>query len=151
MLRSASRRLAKRIEGAATIELALVAPMLATMLIGVVDTTMAFNRKLELEQAVQRAIERVQQTTIEDTVEANIKQEVASAADIDEANVTVSYSLTCNGASVDATEDCAAGQTEVRYLDVSATDSYTPILPLSALGLNYGSYSLRVATGLRTS
>ena len=49
-------KLARSTRGAATIELALVMPILTTMLIGVVDITTAFNRKLELEQAVQRSI-----------------------------------------------------------------------------------------------
>ena len=67
MMQRLFRKLARSTTGAATIELALVMPILTTMLIGVVDVTTAFNRKLELEQAVQRSIERVRQTTTDET------------------------------------------------------------------------------------
>ena len=53
----------------ATIELALYAPMLALLTIGVVDMSNAFGRKLALEQAAQRAIEKVMQTSADTTVE----------------------------------------------------------------------------------
>ena len=45
--------------GAAVIELALVAPILAVMIIGVVDMSNGYSRKLALEQGSQRAIEKV--------------------------------------------------------------------------------------------
>ena len=44
------------------IELALVAPILASLLIGMVDISRAYSAKLPIEQAAQRAIEKVQQT-----------------------------------------------------------------------------------------
>ena len=44
--------------GAAIIELGLAAPILATMLIGMVDLGRGYSMKLQLEQAAQRAIER---------------------------------------------------------------------------------------------
>ena len=46
--------------GASIIELALVAPVLASMLVGMVDLSRAYSYKLKLEQAAQRAIEKVQ-------------------------------------------------------------------------------------------
>jgi len=49
--------------GAAIIELALVAPVLALMTIGIVDMSNAYSRKLGLEQGAQRAIEKIMQTT----------------------------------------------------------------------------------------
>src|SRR5687768_7294573 len=49
--------------GAAIIELAIVAPVLALLTIGVVDMANGFATKLKLEQAAQRAIEKVMQTT----------------------------------------------------------------------------------------
>ena len=61
--------------GAAVIELALVAPVLALMTIGVVDISNAYGRKLALEQGAQRAIEKVMQTTGSTTVETTLKTE----------------------------------------------------------------------------
>jgi len=55
----ALRRLAREERGAAVIELALVAPILAIMIAGITDISIAYGRRLELEQAVQRSIEKV--------------------------------------------------------------------------------------------
>ena len=65
--------------GAAIIELALVAPVLALMTIGTVDMANAFGCKLRLEQAAQRSIEKVMQTTGELSVEGTITQEAPDA------------------------------------------------------------------------
>jgi len=144
-------KLGGAIGGTVTIELALILPIFATMLIGVVDITTAVNRKLELEQAVQRSIERVMQTTTDQTVEANIKAEAAQAAGIAESDVTVTYSLTCNGATTPPGDDCAPNQTEMRYTNVSATTTFTPMFPLSRFGISNGYFTLTAETGVRTS
>ncbi len=48
--------------GAAIVELALTASILATLIMGVTDASTAFSRKLELEQGAQRAIEKQMHT-----------------------------------------------------------------------------------------
>ena len=145
------KKLARSTRGTATLELALVAPILTTMLIGVVDVTTAFNRKLELEQAVQRSIERVMQTTAEETVEANIKEEAAAAAGISEDDVTVTYTLTCDGVVTAYDQDCLSTQTEVRYINVEATTTFTPMFPLAKLGMSEEFFTINVETGIRTT
>ena len=138
-------------DGAATLELAIILPVFATMLIGVVDITTAFNRKLELEQAVQRSIERVMQTTTDQTVEENIKAEASAAAGIPVGNVTVTYTLTCNGATTPPDEDCPVGQTEMRYTKVRATTVFTPMFPLSRIGIARDNFTLVAENAVRTS
>ena len=49
--------------GAAVIEMALVAPVFALMVIGISDMSNAYSQKLALEQGAQRSIEKVMQTT----------------------------------------------------------------------------------------
>ena len=61
--------------GTAVIELALIAPVLALMIVGIADVSIAYGRRLELEQAVQRSIEKVMQTTGDTTVAGTIKKE----------------------------------------------------------------------------
>jgi len=48
------RRLRSDERGAAVIELALTAPILATLVIGIVDISNAYSRQLSLEQAAPR-------------------------------------------------------------------------------------------------
>lgn len=162
--------------GAAIIELAIIAPVLAVLTIGVVDISNAFNRKLVLEQAAQRAIERVMQTTGTTTVEDTIKDEAicqvngvnddgsCKASPITAANVTVSYRLECTDAagaitsqsSTDATafDDfyCDTGTvSEAKYIQVAVTDTYAPMFPIHFGALNDdGTYHLTATAGMRT-
>ncbi len=146
------RALLKHDRGTATIELALIAPILATMVVGVVDLSNAFGRKLALEQATQRAIEKVMQTTEKLPVEDVIKAEAASAAGIPKSNVTVTYRLECNEAAKPSYDDeCTAGQREARYILVTATDKYTPMFNLHFAGINAdGTYHFSSTAGVRT-
>jgi Flp pilus assembly protein TadG len=55
-IRRPMRNLASNQRGSVIIELAFIAPILATMIVGVVDLSAAYGRKLVLEQAAQRAV-----------------------------------------------------------------------------------------------
>jgi Flp pilus assembly protein TadG len=162
--------------GAAIIELALVAPMMALVTIGIVDMSNAFSRKLALEQGAQRAIEKIMQTTEVDTVEGTLKSEAVcqvngtntdgtcKSSPITTSNVTVTYRLECiNSAgaiaaqtSTDATLFdafvCGSGTTkEARYIEVNVTDKYTPMFPVHFAGKNGdGTYHMSSTAGMRT-
>ena len=71
-----ANRLFANHRGAAVIELALVAPVLALTVIGIVDMSNAYSRKLALEQGAQRAVEKIMNTTESATVEATLANEV---------------------------------------------------------------------------
>jgi Flp pilus assembly protein TadG len=150
--------------GTATVELALAAPILATMVIGVTDISIAYGKKLELEQAAQRAMEKVMQTTGEDTPENTIKKEAVCqyngtlpdasgvcAGTISAANVAVTYSLKCNGVVKDYSLDCVAGETEVRYITATVTDNYTPMFNMHFGTHSDGTYHLSVTAGVRVA
>ena len=109
-----NRNLLGNDRGAAVIELALIAPVLALMTIGVIDVSQAFSRKLTLEQAAQRAVEKVMQTTGTTTPEATIKAEAAAQADVAESDVTVTYRLECDGTKVDDFNTKCADATTAR-------------------------------------
>ena len=158
------RKLARNRSGTATIELALCAPVLATMVIGVSDISIAYGKKLELEQAAQRAMEKVAQTTGEKTPEDTIKDEAVCqyngtdsngacimTAPITSDNVTVTYNLTCNGVAKTYSEECAGGETEIRYITAVVRDTYTPMFDLH-FGTNAdGTYHLVGAAGVRVA
>ena len=163
--------------GAAVIELALVAPVLALMTIGIVDMSNAFSRKLALEQAAQRSIEKVMQTTELNTVQDTLKTEACDQVDgvdssgnclntpITTNNVTVTFRLECTDGSgnitaqtsTDATTfdsfTCGTGTTkQSRYISVTVADKYTPLFPVHFLGYNSsdGAYDLSATAGVRT-
>ncbi len=135
--------------GAAMIELAMVAPVIALMVVGVTDLSNAFGKKLAIEQAAQRSIEKVMNTTGADTVENTIKAEAAAQANVPQANVTVVFRMECNGAASSATS-CSSGQTESRWILVTVTDRYTPLFPVHFRSLNGdGTYHLSTTAGVR--
>ncbi len=146
-----SRKLARNQRGSVIIELAFIAPILATMIVGVVDLSAAYGRKLVLEQAAQRAVEKIMQTTGEDTVDATIRNEAAAAAGIPVSQVTVAFTMTCAGVSADYATQCTDNTTEVRYIEISLWDTYTPIIPATFTGMNSdGTYTLTAKNGIRT-
>ena len=149
--------------GVATIELALYAPMLALLTIGTIDMSNAFSRKLACEQAVQRAIEKVMQTTGVLDVSATIVNEVADQADIPAAEkadkITVTYSLECDDeapqTSTDATTFdtfiCPVGTvSEARYIEVQVNEVYEPMFPLHFAGYSGTGYPITATAGMRT-
>jgi len=171
-LRHMMRALRRDERGAAIIELAFIAPIFALGIIGVVDMSNAYSRKLALEQGAQRAIEKIMQTTGDDTVEGTLKTEVVcqvngtnsdgscKSSPITTDNVTVSDRLECtDGAGaltvktgVDAADDCDPGSTQARYISVHVTDEYTPMFSIhfSALDSSDSTYHISATAGMRT-
>jgi Flp pilus assembly protein TadG len=155
------KHFARNERGTSTIELAIVAPVLALIVAGVSDIAIAYGRSLELEQAAQRAIEKVMQTTGADTAEATIKKEAVcqingansdgtcKSGRITTDNVTVTYSLTCNGATVAYSSDCTTGQTEVRYIQAKVSDTYKPVFARTFGQASDGYYHLDATAGVR--
>jgi len=173
------RRLFADARGAAVIEMAICAPVLALGVIGVVDISNAYNKKLGLEQGAQRAIEKIMNTTETETVEETLAEEVRCQVNggvttdgVTTCNtsptqtITVTWRLDCTdtGGTVttQTTEDsdtydawvCAnATDREARYVQVNVTDKYTPMFPVHFSGFTSGdnSYHISATAGTRTS
>jgi Flp pilus assembly protein TadG len=84
--------------GNVTIELALLAPLLGAMLIGLIDISTAFSDKLRLEQVAQRTIEKVMQNSFLVSQAPTLKAEAEAEAGAG-AVATVSWWLECDGKS----------------------------------------------------
>jgi Flp pilus assembly protein TadG len=158
-------RLASDESGASIIEMALILPFFATMVIGVVDISRAYSQKLILEQAAYRAIEKVQQYQSTESTYNTLKNETVNAAtnagftDVTAASVTIDYWLECNGTRQgDGTPGngydgvCSSGQTYARWISVDVTHNFTPMFPSSRWpGSNSnGTYTLHGRAALRT-
>ena len=148
---SAFRRLGRDDQGVAILELALAAPMLALLVIGIVDISNAYSRKLTLEQAAQRGIEKIMQTTDDDTVDTTIVTEVAAAAGVPQNKVNLEFWLECNNVRQgDFTSDCVAGQFEARYIRLTINDEFEPMFPVKFGANQNGKYPMTVKVGMRT-
>lgn len=162
--------------GAALVELALVAPILAAMVAGVVDLSMAYSHKLALEQGAQRAIEKIMQTTDDDTVEGTLKTEAVCQVNgtnadgscrtspITTANVTVTYRLICRtadgaaGSNRTSTDPVvfdgytcnSAAPIENRYIQVSIQDNMQGIFLHRFGGVVSNMFNINAVAGMRT-
>jgi Flp pilus assembly protein TadG len=147
--------------GASIIELALAAPFLATMLVGMIDLSRAYSQKLLLEQVAQRTIEKVEQQRSVSTDYSTLSTEAsnaATAAGISSPTVAVDYWLECNGtrqgdgtAGNGFTNQCP-NSTDVysRYVSVTVTSTYTPLFSMRWAGsAANGSFTLTGRSGVR--
>jgi Flp pilus assembly protein TadG len=152
------RTLAADERGASIIELALVAPVFASLLIGMVDISRAYSSKLQLEQAAQRAIEKVQQYQTTSSTYDTLRTEAATAAGITAttSNPTVRYWLQCDSnarlyGSASET-NCTGTQTYQRYVEVTVTKPFTPMFGTRFFprANSDGTYTLSATAALRT-
>ena len=147
------RSLARDERGASIIEMAMVMPVLATLLVGMVDISRAYSAKLQLEQAAQRSIEKVQQYRTTSSTYSTLQSEAATAASVPTTDVVVDYWLECNGTrQTSYTTVCPSTQTRVRYITVTIAKKFTPMFGTRFFpGANSdGTYTLDAQAGLRT-
>ena len=155
MIRS-MKQLGRDEGGASIIELALVMPFLAAMVMGVAELSMAYSAKLKLEQAAYRSIEKVQQYRDTSSTFATISAEAttaATAAGFTSPTVTVDYFLECDGTrQTTYNMTCSTSQTENRWITVDIAATYTPMFATRAWpGANAnGTFTLHGKAGLRT-
>lgn len=131
-----SLNLKRNERGAAVIELALAAPFLAALLVGIIDLSRAYSMKYKLEQSAQRAVEQIQQnhTVLTDySPYATEATTAASAAGYSGSTASVDYWLECNGVRAsDPTVPCSTGQTYARYVTITVGNTYTPFFSTRA-------------------
>ena len=169
-------RLLANNRGAAVIEMALIAPVLALGVIGIVDVSNAYSRKLALEQGAQRAVEKIMNTTETSTVEATLANEVQCQVN---GSTTSGGTTTCNTSPTQAITvtwrlDCTTGGattsqstttsatydgwvnncagTKAGYVQVTVTDKYSPLFPIhfAAFNTSDSTYHLAATAGVRT-
>jgi Flp pilus assembly protein TadG len=115
--------------GNSFIEMALVTPVFASLLVGMVDISRAVSAKVTVEQAAQRAIEKVQAKDF-DTGDISTLESDAEAAAGTGSQATADAWLECNhdGTHLNYdTGDCGTGVTYARYVRVRVTGTYNPI------------------------
>ena len=146
-------RLARDDRGASIVELALVVPIMGSLLIGMVDLSRAYSHKLKLEQAAQRAIEKVQQYQAASSTYGTLQTEAATAANVATSNVTIDFWLECNGTrATDYNSVCTSGQTYARWVTVDVTGTFSPLFKSKHYpGANTdGTFTLHGVAGMRT-
>lgn len=153
------RNLAADERGAALIEMALATPIFAACLMGMVDLSRAYSERLQLEQATQRAIEKVFNNQTQSTSYNTLKSEAVNAAHdagysaVTDADVTIDFWLECNGArQTNYNDNCPDGQLYARYINVAIQKKFTPFFGTQYFpGANSdGTFTLKADAGIRT-
>ena len=145
------RRLRRDRRGAAIIELAIAAPVFAGFLVGMVDLGRAYSSKLQLEQASQRAIEKVMNGQADTQTAPALANEAATTAGVPLSQVTVDFWIECDGTRAAIYETpCGAGQVSRRYMTVQISKSFAPMFTARWAGANAdGTFTLIGKTGVR--
>lgn len=115
--------------GNSFVEMALVTPVFASLLVGMVDISRAVSAKVSVEQAAQRAIEKVQARDFKISQLGDLETEAEAAAGTG-SQATADTWLECNhdGVHLDYdTASCGTGVSYAYYVRVRVTSSFTPI------------------------
>jgi len=114
---------------------------------------MGYSRKLTLEQAAYRTLERVAVGSVQSDY-SYLRAEAAAAAGVPESNVTIDAWLECDGVRQPQFDGfCPDGQMISRYVQIGIAGSYRPSFPAGPLALRSsnadGSVPIAVSTALR--
>ena len=138
--------------GNSFVEMALAAPILATLLLGMIDISRGVAMKLQLVQAAQRTVELVQRSGFQYSDIADLETESEAAAGAG-SNATVTGWLECGSSTTRLawTATCTSGQAYSRHMDVTITQSFTPLFGSRFFpGSNPdGTFTLTALSGVR--
>ena len=124
--------------GVATIELALVLPVLLLMMLGTIDYSQIVAARLDLEQAAQRTTDYALSVPPVDQNGANLRSEAMAASGLPGQNVTVDLFLECNGVrQASFTAPCPA-QIKARYVRIVLVDQVETVFDWGALSAIFG-------------
>lgn len=146
------RTLLKDQRGNSLIEMGLAAPILAALLLGMVDISRAVEFKLELVQVAQRTVERVQRDSFRTSNMAAFETEAETAAGAG-SNATVTAWLECGTSTTRHlyTSSCAPGEAFARYMNVTVTRNFDPMFSMVYFpgSNNDGTFTMTGEAGVR--
>src|SRR3954451_2560070 len=118
-------RLGRDERGTSLIELALVAPILVFLMMGLTDLARGLAERLSLEQAASRALEKASVGSVQSDY-SSLGGEAAAGAGTG-ATASVDQWLGCDGPRQPAFDGvCADGQMAARYVKVTVSRDFTP-------------------------
>jgi Flp pilus assembly protein TadG len=141
MIRAALSKLRRDDRGASVIELALTAPFLAAIVIGMSDLARAYSLKLQLEQAAQRTIEQIENQKAVNPAGYNSALTAEATSAMTDAGYSTGNTITADSwreCNTDTTHQTFVGDcpnttdTTTRYVSISISHDYTPFFPSRA-------------------
>lgn len=133
------RRLRRDARGTSIVEMGMLAPFFAMLVLGTVDASRAVVDKMMLQQAASRSIEMASAGGLDSTAFTNLKAEAAAAAGVSASQVTVDSWLECDRVrQASFSGDCTDASQEIgRYVSVAINKNYSPWFASSLAGMGY--------------
>ena len=115
------QRLIRDQNGVGFVELALVAPLVALLFLGMVDLSKIVATRVDLEQAAQRTTDFALAKRPPNGNTAYLVTEAKSASGVtNSGDVTVTLTLECDGTvQSNFTDNCSAGEVTARFAEVA--------------------------------
>lgn len=130
MMRRLVNQLRSDSGGIAAVEMALVTPVLLTLLLGVYDIGRAVARQHELQTAVTEAETIALATAVGASSNTTTVRDILSTSvNLPSANIQVTLTYRCNAspALVAAKSSCASDAVVTTYMNVTMADTYNPL------------------------
>jgi Flp pilus assembly protein TadG len=122
-------------EGTSVVELAILSPFAAVLLLGMIDTSFAFTEKLKTEQAAQRAVEKATAFSGAGSDYSGLDDEAAQDANVPRSAVTMDKWLECDGTrQANFNGICANDELISRHISITIDNSYTPLFNYGPIG-----------------
>ena len=123
------RTLAADTRGTSFVEFGMLAPVLALLVMGIIDLSTALSDRFTIQQAANRSLELLQARPVVadddgDVDYSFVKAEAADAAGVPETQVTLTQWLECDGVADDGDDSCADDEDAARYLRVRITKNF---------------------------
>lgn len=128
--------------GTSILELALVFPIGMLLLLGAVDSSLAYAEQLRVEAAAARAVEQITAFSRVNTNYTASRSEAAAAANVETSDVTVTYWLECNNVVQSSfTASCPNNSDQIaRFVKVAVRGKFEP-------SVNFGGFLTTDANG----
>lgn len=124
--------------GLATIELALVLPVLLLMMLGTIDYSQIVAARLDLEQAAQRTTDYALSVPPISQSGTDLRREAMAASGLPTGNVTVDLFLECNGVRQTNFLAPCPSQIKARYARIVIIDQVETVFDWGALSAIFG-------------
>lgn len=125
----------RNIAGAAALELALVTPFLAVILLGLTDAGFGVAQQMRLNDAAQQG---AQYSQVRNPIQGDlsgVREVIGPGQSGNDRATDVRMFCECDaGVEVDCETSCSGGIQRHRYLDVTITENYHTLFPYPLLG-----------------
>ncbi len=129
-VRALSRSFVRCLRAAVAIELALLAPVLLLMLVGVIDFGGAIYERMQLTSAARAGVQFAIQSAANADDTAGILQAVQTAGSLDAANITITTTQFCgcaDGSAAACGDTCGGDAPAGTYVSVTVVEQFSTL------------------------